>query len=422
MRPQRYSTAAITLHWALALLLAFQISLGWTMEGPNTAELFARFQLHKSIGILILVLSLIRLAIRFTAPRPAPSEGPPWAHALAGLVHALFYVVMIAGPITGWIIVSTARVQVPTLLFGAIPLPHLPVGRALHGPAEAAHSAMAWLAIILFLMHVAGALRHQWLLGKPELQRMIPFARGRAVNTAIGAVLLVIAAMFVAKTVYPDKPKPEEVMAAPGNAADNAMNDSAANAVENAAIALNEAATATNTAAANVAEATKQPLANWAVSSGGRLGFTARWNGDAVKGSFKSWQAAIRFSPDDLAGSTIRVTIDLGSVDTADSQRDSSLTGSDFFDTGVHPRATFTSRSIRHLSGDRYEAAGTLDLHGVSKPTTVRFTLKIVGDKATVSGTSRIDRTSFGVGSGEWATTDSIAGAVDIDFAFSATR
>lgn len=419
MRSQRYSTTAITLHWAIALLLAFQISLGWTMEGPNTAELFARFQLHKSVGILILVLSLVRLAIRFTVPRPAPSEGPAWAHALAGLVHTLFYVVMIAGPISGWIIVSTARVQVPTLLFGAIPLPHLPVGRALHGPAEAAHSAMVWLAIALFLMHVAGALRHQWLLGKPELQRMIPFARGRAVGVAIGAVALVIAAMVVGKMVYPDRITAERALAEPDNAAENAVLPNASNAVENAAGVLNAAVT---NAVAAVAEAEKQPLADWTVSSGGRLGFTARWNGDAVKGRFKAWQAAIRFSPDDLAGSTIKVTIDLASVDTADSQRDGSLTGSDFFDTGTHPRATFTSRSIRHLSGERYEAAGTLDLHGVSKPTTVRFTLKIVGDKATVSGTSRIDRTSFGVGTGEWASTDSIAGGVDIDFAFSATR
>ncbi len=148
---------------------------------------------------------------------PQPALQAQYSFANQFELPVLFYVVMIAGPITGWIIVSTARVQVPTLLFGVIPLPHLPVGRALHGPAEAAHSAMAWLAIAVFLMHVAGALRHQWLLGKPELQRMIPFARGRAVNTAIGAVLLVIAAMFVAKTVYPDKPKPEEAMLGIGN-------------------------------------------------------------------------------------------------------------------------------------------------------------------------------------------------------------
>src|SRR3546814_7846310 len=82
------------------------------------------------------------------------SDGPAWTRMLAGIVHWLFYLVMILGPVTGWLLVSTARVQVPTLLYGLLPWPHLPVGRALHEPAEAIHGAMAWLAIGLFLLHI----------------------------------------------------------------------------------------------------------------------------------------------------------------------------------------------------------------------------------------------------------------------------
>ena len=118
----------------------------------------------------------------------------------------------------------------------------------------------------------------------------------------------------------------------------------------------------------------------------------------------------------------IRVTVDLASADTGDGQRDDSLKGSDFFDIGAHPAAVFTAREIRHLGGDRYEARGTLDLRGASKPATLRFTLRIDGDRAHVSGTARIDRTAFGVGQGEWAATDAIAAGVDIAFAFTATR
>src|SRR3546814_15910926 len=112
---------------------------------------------------------------------------------------------MILGPLTGWLLVSTARVQVPTLLYGLIPWPHLPVGRALHEPAETVHGAMAWLAIGLFLLHIIGALRHQWLLGKPELQRIIPFARGKAVGAAIGALALLGGAFVAGEAVYPDR-------------------------------------------------------------------------------------------------------------------------------------------------------------------------------------------------------------------------
>lgn len=411
MTTQRYSSTAIALHWLLALLLAFQISLGWALEGNNSPELFARFQLHKSIGIAILLLSLARLAVRLFTPRPPASDGPAWTRALAGTVHWLFYAVMILGPVTGWLIVSTAKVQVPTLIFGVIPWPHLPVGHGWHDPAESIHGAMAWLAIGLFLLHIAGALRHQWLLGKPELQRMIPFAKGKAVSAAIGALALVFAAMAAGKLVYPDKPRP---------AAEHAEAPVAA-AVPAAPVAESEEAKPEE-AEETEAEEIAQPLADWNVAPGGRLGFTGRWNGDAVAGRFGRWDADIKFSPNDLAKSRIKVTVDLATADTGDGQRDDSLKGSDFFDSGAHPKAVYTAREIRHLGGDRYEARGTLDLRGVEKPATLRFTLSIDGNRARVSGSTRIDRTAFGVGQGEWAATDAIAAGVDIAFSFSATR
>lgn len=412
MPTQRYSYTAITLHWLIALLLAFQIALGWALEGNNSPELFARYQLHKSIGISILLLSLARLVIRLFVSRPPASDGPAWTRALASTVHWLFYLVMILGPITGWLLVSTARVEVPTLLFGLVPWPHLPVGRSWHEPAESIHGAMAWLAIGLFALHIAGAFRHQWLLGKPELQRMIPFARGKAVGIALGALALVGAAFVAGQMIYPDKARSvaEKGIAAPVAALPTAPSPPTAESDEVAK--TEETAPEDNT----------QSLADWTVASGGRLGFTARWNGEAVDGRFGRWRASIRFSPDELAKSTIRVTVDLASADTGDGQRDDSLKGSDFFDIGAHPAAVFTAREIRHLGGDRYEARGTLDLRGASKPATLRFTLRIVGDKAHVSGTARIDRTAFGVGQGEWAATDAIAAGVDIAFAFTATR
>lgn len=412
MPTQRYSYTAITLHWLIALLLAFQIALGWALEGNNGPELFARYQLHKSIGITILLLSLARLAARLFTSRPPASDGPVWTRVLANAVHWLFYLVMILAPLTGWLLVSTARVQVPTLLYGLIPWPHLPVGRSLHEPAESIHGALAWLAIGLFALHIAGALRHQWLLGKPELQRMIPFARGKAAGAAIAALALVGGAFVAGQTVYPERTRPAAEKASPPVATPTAPAAPAEKAGETTATEATE----------ETPEVTTQPLADWTVASGGRLGFTARWNGEAVDGRFDRWRAAIRFSPDALAKSTIRVTVDLASADTGDGQRDDSLKSSDFFDVGAHPSAVFTARDIRHLGGDRYEARGTLDLRGVSKPATLRFTLRIDGDRARVAGTARVDRTAFGVGQGEWAATDAISAGVDIAFSFNATR
>ena len=141
-----------------------------------------------------------------------------------------------------------------------------------------------------------------------------------------------------------------------------------------------------------------------------------------MRGSFTRWRAAITFDPTALDRSHIRVTVDLASADSGDAQRDESLKGNDFFDIAVHPQAIFTSTRIRSIGGDRYEAAGDLRLKGVSRPVTLRFTLKITGDRARVTGTTRLDRTRFRVGLGEWAATDAIAAAVPVDFAFTAVR
>src|SRR5688572_11653385 len=133
---QRYSTVAIVLHWLIALTLAFQLALGWAMpEGPSG---FDEYQLHKSVGVTILVLTLARLAWRLTH-RPPPPVELGWGGFLAKSVHTGFYVFLIAMPLTGWAIVSTSRIEVPTVLWGVLPWPHLPLSRGLGDLAEEAH-------------------------------------------------------------------------------------------------------------------------------------------------------------------------------------------------------------------------------------------------------------------------------------------
>src|SRR6478609_6058634 len=100
----RYSTGAIVLHWLIALALAFQLALGFAM--PHDERGFALFQLHKSVGVTILVLTVLRLAWRLTHRPPAPVEGG-FQGVLAKAVHTLLYAFMIIAPLTGWAMVST---------------------------------------------------------------------------------------------------------------------------------------------------------------------------------------------------------------------------------------------------------------------------------------------------------------------------
>lgn len=411
MTSSRYSKTAMALHWSLALALVFQIGLGWQFEtlkrGPN---MFALYQLHKSVGIAILVLSLMRLAIRIWRPRPEPMDDSFSSRFIAKVVHSGFYLVLIGGPLTGWLLVSSVKMKVPTLLFGNLSLPHLPVSPEVHAPAETVHSQLAWLAIVLLLLHVAGALRHQFFKDEDLLQRMLPWMHKRKSTAAIATATLV-GALGIAYASGATLELAETKRSAPPEAQILA---SEVKLTPNAESKTEETPKEAEVLSAAV------PLKKWRISNGGRLAFTADWNGTPINGTFRRWTSDIRFSPDDLAQSRVKVTIDLGSASTADSQRDEMLMGEGFLDVAAHPKAVFSSSEIQRVRGDTYRARGTLSLHGEAHPVTLDFTLKIDGTTAKVSGSSSLRRTQFGVGSGEWSATTEIADAVAIAFNFSA--
>jgi cytochrome b561/polyisoprenoid-binding protein YceI len=417
----RYSLWAIGLHWAIAGLLVFQLGMGFALDHqPRGEAMFAAYQLHKSFGISILLLSSARLALRLLRPPPPAEQDQGWQPMLAKAVHAGFYVLIILGPLSGWIIVSTSKVSVPTLLFGALALPHLPVPQSWHDPASAAHSAMVWIAAALILLHLAGVARHQFFKGHNILQRMLPMTLGNATRAPLAglvAVVLLAGLLIWGNRLSFDMPRvavpasPLPVTVVPPRESPNAAIDEVAKAE----------ADETDGANADKKGDVGQPLTDWAIAAGGTLDFTARWSGSDIHGKFGDWSGKIRFSPDDLAGSTIAVKVRLASASLGDPQREEMLASSSFFDVKLHPTATFTSSEISHLKNNRYRAKGQLTLHGAKRPTLLDFRLDIKGDRATVQGHATIDRTRFGVGSGEWSATDELAAAVDVRFDFTAS-
>lgn len=419
LRPERYSAIAIALHWIIALLLLFQIGLGWALENlPKGAVQFAGYQFHKSVGITILLLSVARLVVRLFKARPAPVQDGKAQMMLASAVHVLLYAVMIVGPLTGWIIVSTAKVRLQTMLFGTIPWPDLPVGQAFHEPAEFLHGALGTVGLALIVLHVAGALYHHFKR-EDVIGRMLPasirshgaigIAAFAAIALGAGALLCGLFLSFPAS-----KAVPSGVVATPSDAVSKEA------AVEPSAASLE--APSQTAVVSEAAESSAAKAAPWKLEKGGRLGFTAEYSGEAIKGSFSRWDATIVFDPEDLPGSSIRATIDLASVDSGDSQRDDMLRSESFFGIGAHPTAQFVSNSIRTVGEGRYVANGTLSLHGQRKPVSLRFMLKIDGDRAAASGSASLQRLSFGVGESEWSATDQLKDAVSVDFTLKAVR
>ena len=414
----RYSAVAIALHWALAALILLQVVLAGRMEG-RSAEAFAVIQLHKSVGITVLLLSLARLAWRLVNPPPPEPAGlAPWERRLSTGVHWAFYAVMIGMPITGWIMVSTSRLVVPTLLFGVVPWPHLP-GLPELAPAarhvwneagEAGHGLIVKGFYVLIALHVAGALKHQFFRGdEPVLQRMAPGAKaGRLFDPRLIAILLAgVGVVAFGRMVQPARPH----LAAPPSVA-----EAPAPAVEPPPITA-----AAPAPSAEPTPASTAPVA-WKIQSGSTLSFATTWSGDAVEGRFDRWTADILFSPDALDSSRVSVAIDLASVNTGDAQRDASLPTSDWFDAATHPKATFTATRFEKTGEGRFVAHGKLSLRGVSRPLDLPFRLKIDGDRAEVSGVTSLDRTAFGVGQGEWANTDQIPAKVSVRIALKARR
>jgi len=180
----RYSAVSILLHWTIALAIVCQIFLGWRMTDlPRGMAQFELYQLHKSIGISILLLSLVRLGWRLTHPAPPlPEHMRGWERLLARATHVGFYVLMIGMPLLGWALVSASPYNVPTLLWNAIPWPHMPWLAELDPASkketsellEAVHSKGAWVIIGVLGLHVAGALKHQFFDRDTVLWRMLP--------------------------------------------------------------------------------------------------------------------------------------------------------------------------------------------------------------------------------------------------------
>lgn len=415
---RRYSVIAILLHWSLAALILLQVVLAGRMEG-RSAEAFAIIQLHKSIGITVLLLSLLRLVWRLVNPPPPEPAGlATWELRLSAAVHVAFYVVMVGMPVTGWIMVSTSKYVIPTLLFGVVPWPHLPFLPELAPAArhvwneagEAGHGLIVKGFYVLIALHVAGALKHQFFANDvPVLQRMAPGAKARRPFDPwlIAIVLGVIGVVAFGGRVQPARPH----LAAPA-----AVPVTVTPPVEPQAVAT--------PAPAPSAEATpvRAGPAVWKIQAGSTLSFATTWSGDAVTGRFDKWSSDILFSPDALDRSRISVAIDLASVNTGDAQRDASLPTSDWFDAATHPKATFTATRFEKTGEGRFVAHGKLSLRGVSRPLDLPFRLKIDGDRAEVSGVTSLDRTAFGVGQGEWANTDQIPAKVSVRIALKARR
>ena len=174
----RYSRVAIWLHWIIAALIALNLLLGFFAEEFERPVRSAMMNVHKATGFTILALTLARIAWRL-GHRPPPFDPVlrPWEVSLARLIHGLFYLFLIVMPITGWLVASSGGRPV-TSYFGLFDIAPLPVSRTeeTHEFWEEVHEFLAYTALALIALHVAGALKHHFDGHRHLIGRMAPWA------------------------------------------------------------------------------------------------------------------------------------------------------------------------------------------------------------------------------------------------------
>lgn len=182
---QRYTRTAMALHWIVAALMLTNVALIWSADYVPDDRVRGIIDTHKSIGITVLGLAILRVLWRSTHPAPPlPASYPGWERWGAHAAHGLLYLLIFCLPLSGWMHDSAWKGAAthPMLLFGLVPWPRLGFLLAIdpadkdywHDLLGAVHRSFGYVLYAMVGVHVAGALKHQWLDREPELQRMLP--------------------------------------------------------------------------------------------------------------------------------------------------------------------------------------------------------------------------------------------------------
>ncbi len=397
---ERYTSVAITLHWVIALAIIGMIFGGWYMTDlPDGAPgQYFLYQMHKSVGITILLLTVARIIWRVMNPPPAlPDEMNGLEKTASHLVHLGFYGLMIVLPLTGWLYSSVSvKLDVPTVLYGTISWPDVPFVEGLKTESTSAavnfiHSKLAWVALGLLALHVAGALKHEISAEEGVLKRMIPGlfgktekpeAPGRGALTAFGSAIAVLVLVAGASPVM-------SALSGPGEAV--------------------------------TTEAGFEP--NWVVDyETSSIAFSGTHVGNPYFGSFANWDAAIQFDPAAPGISEVRVTVSTESAKANQPDYTNSLPAAEWFNIAAFPTASVEILDIISDGEGRYASTARLTLKELTVDADFPFTLEIDGDSASMTGQAIFQRKALNLGQVSDANADWVSEDVIVDVVVEASR
>lgn len=366
-----YGNIAKGFHWISAALIVFLLALGVYMQRlPNgnpteVAHTLWAFSLHKTLGLSLLFIAILRVIWAAKGPKPAPLHSDNKLELFAAdLVHWLLYIAIILTPIAGWFrhaaSVGFAHIWWP---FGQ-DLFFIPKSEPLAEFFSTLHFILVIMMTISILAHIGGAMKHLVIDRDKTLQRMLPFvdtsglkATGSHPHTPQKVAFGVVAILILLA----------------------------------GAITFSTPASQTTLTTAS---------SGWIVDhENSNLGISIVQLGSVVDGDFSNWTADIQFNPDNIENATVTVTIamdslSLGSVTTQ-------AQGAEYLAIGEFAKAVFTSDNFTKHDDGGYQAKGTLQLRGVSAPLDISFTLDIENNVAHMQGSTEIVRLDHNIGAKE---------------------
>lgn len=370
----RYHGVSIGLHWLIATLIISMLIVGKVMENldKNDPLRFALTQWHKSFGIVILFLVVIRLFWRMRHPAPRlPDHMKRWELFAAHGAHVLLYALMIVIPLSGWIMVSASPLNLPTLLFNTVNWPHVPGLATLENKKMIAgifhqiHAIAATVMILLLLAHIGAALRHKVMLRDGVMERMSPTVNGKWVD-GIGrfaAIATLAVAGFFTLAYLANSSTP--------------------------------------------------------LSAGDSdVGFTFSMMGAENEGVFPESTVNLTYDPNNPGQSSMTATVSTASAQTGDMQVDSSLTDPDWFDSASFPMATFTSTSLTESAPGELMVIGNLEIKGISHEVQFPMTINTDEQGSKATGGFTINRLDFNIGKSAQPDDSTVGYNVLISFSF----
>ena len=378
-----YSGIARGLHWLVAGLIVAQYIIAELAElaesSDSVVQQLGLLANHKSIGMTILGLAVLRLIWRlFNKPPALPASMSAWQRRASSFAHVALYGFLFVLPLSGWLMSSATSYSVSW--FNLFVFPDLIAANEANAETlEQIHYWSGEALFVLALIHIVAALKHHYLDKDVVLKRMA--SRG---GWLLMLTTLVLAIGLFGRVSVSQKASQNSTSISSAAGKDVSANQ---NAVTNQSLRQSN-------------------LPIWNIDyQDSYIEFSGDQAGAPFKGRWQTWQAQMQFDTQQLAAGRFAVTIEPASVFTDDKERDGYIRDPDFFDVENHRLASFNVDKFSQTESNSFIAHGLLTMKNISHPLDLVFTVKKEQSTTVLEGQAAIDRLQWNIGMGDWTDT-----------------